>query len=246
MLLINDFHGAAVRKNESNLIDMWRYFSRFSVIIFLFLLGLPASEGSEPMQRHGFYQNCGLSLSLPSVVAPVVDSEVSPCANSYREQSGATMLIGSLVGGRKNPDLLEKLPALHIYRRDIDHVLNSLNGSGLRRIANGSVISTSELEEVECGLSGVAHISEIAGANWSGWIAEDFYKNNQGIASSRGHCERFDNRHRCVRLVIGNAKETVAMSQYCLVRRGGDFDLDEGLSYEIFMEIIKSIKLLEE
>lgn len=198
------------------------------------------------MRHYGFYQNCGLSLSLPSVLAPVVDSEVSPCANSYREQSGATMLIGSLVGGRKNPDLLEKLPALHIYRRDLDHVLNSLNGSGLRRIANGSVISTSELEEAECGLSGAAHISEIAGANWSGWIAEDFYKNNQGIASSRGHCERFDNRHRCIRLVIGNVKETVAMSQYCLVRRDGDFDLDDGLSYEIFMEILKSVKLLEE
>ncbi|WP_272546121.1 hypothetical protein PPH94_015900 [Burkholderia cepacia] len=245
MLLIDRFHGVAMRKNELHLIDVRRCFSRLSVIIFLFLLGLPASEGSEPMQRYGFYQNCGLSLSLPSVLAPVVDSEVSPCVNSYREESGATMLIGSLVGGRKNPDLLEKLPALHIYRRDLDHVLNSLNGIGLRRIANGSVISTSELEEAECGLSGVAHISEVAGGNWSGWIAEDFYK-SRDVASSRDHCERFDNRHRCIRLVIGNAKETVAMSQYCLVRRDGDFDLDEGLSYEIFMEILKSIKLLEE
>ncbi|NTX48240.1 hypothetical protein HT749_33165 [Burkholderia cepacia] len=235
-----------MRKNELYSVDLTQFFLHLSVIVFLFLFGLPAAEGSEPMQRYGFYQNCGLSLSLPSVLAPVVDSEVSPCANSYREQSGATMLIGSLVGGRKNPDLLEKLPALHIYRRDLDHVLNSLNRSGLRRIENGSVISTSELEEAECGLSGAAHISEIAGANWSGWIAEDFYKNNQGIASSRGHCERFDNRHRCIRLVIGNVKETVAMSQYCLVRRDGDFDLDEGLSYEIFMEILKSVKLLEE
>ncbi|MDN7900020.1 hypothetical protein [Burkholderia cepacia] len=235
-----------MRKNELYSVDLAQFFLHLSVIVFRFLFGLPAAEGSEPMQRYGFYQNCGLSLSLPSVLAPVVDSEVSPCANSYREQSGATMLIGSLVGGRKNPDLLEKLPVLHIYRRDLDHVLNSLNGSGLRRIANGSVISTSELEEAECGLSGAAHISEIAGANWSGWIAEDFYKNNQGIASSRGHCGRFDNRHRCIRLVIGNVKETVAMSQYCLVRRDGDFDLDEGLGYEIFMEILKSVKLLGE
>ncbi|WP_174994454.1 hypothetical protein OHZ10_15600 [Burkholderia arboris] len=156
------------------------------------------------------------------------------------------MLIGSLVGGQKNPGLLEKLPALHIYRRDLDHVLASSNGSGLRRVANGSVISTSELEGGECGLSGVAHISEVVGANWSGWIAEDFYKNGRDIASSRDHCERFDNRHRCIRLIIGNAKETVTMSRYCLVRRGGDFDLDEGLSDEIFMEILKSIKLLEE
>lgn len=197
------------------------------------------------MQHYGFYQNCGLSLSLPRILAPVADSEARPCANLYREQSGATMLIGSLVGGLKNPSLLEKLPALHIYKRDLDHVLTSLNGSGLRRIANGSVISTSELEEAECGLSGVAHISEVAGVNWSGWIAEDFYK-NRGVASNRDYCGRFDNRHRCIRLVIGNVKETVAMSQYCLVRRDGDFDLDEGLSYEIFMEILKSVKLLEE
>lgn len=224
---------------------IWGSFLRLSVIVFLFLFGLPVSEGSESMQHHGFYQNCGLSLSLPRILAPVADSEARPCANSYREQSGATMLIGSLVGGLKNPGLLEKLPALHIYKRDLDHVLTSLNGSGLRRIANGSVISTSELEEAECGLSGVAHISEIAGVNWSGWIAEDFYK-SRGVASNRDCCGRFDNRHRCIRLVIGNVKETVAMSQYCLVRRDGDFDLDEGLSYEIFMEILKSVKLLEE
>ncbi|VWC38892.1 hypothetical protein BAR24066_06821 [Burkholderia arboris] len=233
-------------KNELNFIDLGRGFSRLSVIIFVFLFGLPVSEGSESTQHYGFYQNCGLSLSLPTILAPIADSEASPCANSYREQSGATMLIGSLVGGQKNPGLLEKLPALHIYRRDLDHVLASSNGSGLRRVANGSVISTSELEGGECGLSGVAHISEVVGANWSGWIAEDFYKNGRDIASSRDHCERFDNRHRCIRLIIGNAKETVTMSRYCLVRRGGDFDLDEGLSDEIFMEILKSIKLLEE
>ncbi|WP_423379882.1 hypothetical protein [Burkholderia sp. LMG 32019] len=235
-----------MRKNGLDVINLRRCIPRLSVIICLLFFGLSISEGHVSMRRYGFYQNCGLSLSLPGALAPVADYEVSPCVDSYREQNGATMLIGSLVGGRKNPNLLEKLPALHIYRRDLDSVLTSLNGSGLRRIANGSVISTSEFEEKECGLSGVTHISEVAGANWRGWIAEDSYKNNRGAVSSPDYCGKFDNQHRCIRLIIGNAKETVAMSQYCLVRRGGDFDLDAGLSYDIFMEILESIKLLEE
>lgn len=235
-----------MRKSGLGMVNLRRCISCLSVIICFLFFGLSISEGRESMRRYGSYQNCGLSLSLPKPLAPVADYEVSPCVDSYREKNGATMLIGSLVGGRKNPNLLEKLPALHIYRRDLDSVLTSINGSGLRRIANGSVISTSEFEEKECGLSGATHISEVAGANWRGWIAEDSYKNNRGVVSSHDYCGKFDSRHRCIRLIVGNAKETVAMSQYCLVRRGGDFDLDAGLSYDIFMEILESIKLLEE
>lgn len=233
-----------MRKSRLGVVNPGRCISCLSVIICLLFFGPSISEGRESMRRYGSYQNCGLSLSLPKALAPVVDYAARPCVGSYREQNGATMLIGSLVGGRKNPNLLEKLPALHIYRRDLDSVLTSINGSGLRRIANGSVISISEFEEKECGLSGATHISEVVGANWRGWVAEDFYKNNRGVVSNPDYCERFDGRHRCIRLIVGNAKETVAMSQYC--RRGGDFDLDAGLSYDIFMEILESIKLLEE
>jgi hypothetical protein len=47
-------------------------------------------------------------------------------------------------------------------------------------------------------------------------------------------------------MIIGNSTMGATMAQYCLIRKPEDFDLDAGLSYDVFMEMVKSLRFIEE
>ncbi len=223
-----------------------KYLACFLTLVFSFFSRDSFSKDHGSTQSHGFYEKCGISLSFPKILDSVVNYQINPCLDSYIGKNGATLPLGMFLGGGQNPSALENLPMLHIYRRNLDIAMASSNGSGIRGTEKGVVSSTTSSVERECGLSRRTTISKIRGSNWRGWIAEDFYKKNTSFESPPEYCETFDEKNRCIRLIIGNNKETITMAQYCFVRRHEDFDLDAGLSYGIFMEVVNSIKLLDE
>ncbi len=223
-----------------------KYFSYFMVLTFLLFSEYSVSRDRGSTQSRGFYEKCGISLSIPKILEVVVNYQINPCLGSYIEENGATLPLGMFFGGGQNSSAFENLPMLHIYRRNLNSALAAADGGGISGIKKGVVNSTADSIEKECGLSRRTGVSEIRGSNWHGWVAEDFYKKNTDLKSRPEYCERFDVKNRCIRLIIGNNKETVEMSQYCFVRRDEDFDLDVGLSYNIFMELVNSIKLLDE
>lgn len=228
------------------MIDSKRCLACILIMGFLFFSRYSVSKDRESAQRYGFYEGCGISLSFPKNLDPVVNYQIKPCLDSYVEENGATLSLGIFLRGGQSASTVENLPSLHIYRQNLDVALSRANGSGMRRTAKGVVNSMTNSVGSECGLSQKTSISKIRGANWIGWVAEDFYKKQNDLKPPPEYCERFDVKNRCIRLILGNDKEVITMSQYCLVRRDENFDLDSGLSYRIFMDIIKSIKLIDE
>lgn len=44
---------------------------------------------------------------------------------------------------------------------------------------------------------------------------------------------------------MGNERQSATMAQYCLSGDDSDFDLDDGINFKIFIEIIGSIEFVE-
>lgn len=85
-------------------------------------------------------------------------------------------------------------------------------------------------------------ITPISGSNWAGWMAEDTYAKSQ---SKEGYCKIYSPEYCCIHLVIGNKKMSAELGGACLLRKRTT-SLEQGLSYEIFKEMIKTINFNEE
>lgn len=209
------------------------------------LCGCSFAKGGEAAGENKELLRCGLVLNVPAELPSDQDIQPDLCISSYRDQEGALLLLGALLEGQRNPRWLDIMPSLRIYSKGIDELLSISNESGIRRGLSGLAQSMNDFTEKNCSLSRRTHLSELSGGNWKGWIAEDSYHELSKVTSRPEYCEQFSEHNRCIRMIIGNLKESAVMGQYCLTRRDDDFDLDAGLSYGIFLKIIKSIRFIE-
>ena len=200
------------------------------------------ASGNEATASNRELPNCGLELSVPAELYPDQGSHSDFCPNSYLDSGGTVLLLGAVMGGHTNPSLLETIPSLRIYSKSIDNTLSANNGSGIRRSLNGVVENMDNFIEIDCSLKRKTQLSEISENNWRGWIAEDVYQEAENSGLRPDYCKRYSKKNRCVRMIIGNSKESAIMGQYCLTRLDEDFDLDAGLSYNIFLRLIRSIR----
>lgn len=214
-------------------------------LLAVFLCGCSFAKGDEAVGENKLLLKCGLVLNVPAELPSDQGVQSDLCTSSYRDQEGALLLLGALLEGQRNPRWLDMMPSLRIYSKGIDELLSIDNESGIRRDLSGLVQSMNDFAEKNCSLNRRTHMSKLSGGNWKGWIAEDSYQELSRATSRPEYCERFSEHNRCIRMVIGNSKESAVMGQYCLTRRDNDFDLDAGLSYNIFLKIVKSIRFVE-
>lgn len=94
-----------------------------------------------------------------------------------------------------------------------------------------------------CGLHVATTIRPIAGLNWRGWIAEDSYTGR--VPKDCESPAEYSSQYRCISMVFGNEKMSAAMVQTCLLRKR-EFNIQQGLSYEIFMDMLKTLRFMDE
>lgn len=101
--------------------------------------------------------------------------------------------------------------------------------------------SAAAFGESNCGPATHVQIKQISGNNWHGWIAEEkFGKVQKGCRSEK----EFTKKYRCVHAMVGNNAMTAQLAGVCLLRKR-EFSLENGFSYDIFMDMIKSLRLSE-
>ena len=91
-----------------------------------------------------------------------------------------------------------------------------------------------------CGPITKVMVNSVSGDNWHGWIAEASFG-----ATSRG-CKlkkEYTTDYRCVSLMIGNEKTHAQLGGVCLLRKK-EYSLERGFGYDIFMDMIKSIRFV--
>ena len=92
-----------------------------------------------------------------------------------------------------------------------------------------------------CGPVRKVMVNSVRGDNWHGWVAEAYF----GAASQGCRLEKeYTTDYRCVSLMIGNEKMLAQLGGVCLLRKK-EYSLERGFSYDIFMDMIKSIRFVE-
>ncbi|WP_166486973.1 hypothetical protein [Cupriavidus necator] len=182
-------------------------------------------------------KDCGINATLPAELASGDQVEFQPCNGSYKSAAGAVFYFAPSGFGAYDPNWIDRIPALRIKRIPVNEAIRSDFG---RRLP------ITPRAPDDCGFIAYTKISKISGRNWRGWLAEDFYKTKKGNAGASDYCRMYLSDFRCVRMLIGNLKSSATLNQYCLPDKSGQFDLDRGITFEIFRKILNSLEFVEQ
>ncbi|WP_156924650.1 hypothetical protein [Burkholderia sp. WSM2230] len=196
-------------------------------------------------QANASYETCGAAISLPAgLTSKEAQSKQRHCDKSYRSDGGTVMSLAPSDVNLHDPAWIDRIPVLHIERVGIEDALKKHANATFRQSTRGNVRSIDS--PPECRVRGKTTLTNISGANWHGWLAEDTYALDTHAKSTPEYCQRYSRSNRCVRMLIGNSKVSATMSQYCLARDATSFDLDSGISYDVFRQIVDSLRFIEE
>jgi len=116
-----------------------------------------------------------------------------------------------------------------------DHLIRSTEG--LPQIAKEELVGDCGQEQTR-----KIEITPIAGPNWTGWMWEQSFAAPK--KKLKASCQKFTRDFRCVALVFGNDKMSAAFPTYCFLRKKVN-NLDTELSFDVFMDMIKTIRFNE-
>ncbi len=200
-----------------------------------------APQTTQPSE---FSAKCGVTVMLPAQLLANGQGELRKCTGSYSAPSGAVLSLAPVDSSAHNPGWIDRIPMLHIRRIGIDEIIKKNEESIFYSNPIGRKVVAVNAPQ-DCKLKSRSTIKEISGENWHGWLAEDIYEISGHNTSRPEYCQQYLGGNRCVRMVIGNSRVSITMAQYCLAGNPNDFDLESGLSYDIFLKIIETINFSE-
>ncbi|NMG37423.1 hypothetical protein GRF61_23485 [Azoarcus sp. TTM-91] len=208
------------------------------------LFSLPSLSHSTPEKNYLIKKNkpistCGIKFKIPENLISDRNEIIKACLPSNQEN---LLSLGALFSDHGNPNWIDRFPFIRIKKNDINEILSRKNYTGIK-INKNKILDTwiGSIEE-ECSLTRKTIFKRINGKNWEGWIAEDQYSTDAPSRPTPEYCSMFLSHNRCIRMIIGNSEATATMGQNCFTRQPENFDLAAGLSYDLFIKIVKSIE----
>jgi hypothetical protein len=188
-------------------------------------------------------QRCGISLLYPAL-KNFFDQEIRPeCVGSYRRINGAVMVLNYRYGAY--PQEPQKMIDVNIFSVPIDIYVDP----GSHHHSTSLLMEDGEMRlQPNAGFGDACHnlvrieITPIASSNWHGWIAESKYKESK---IKKDDCKILSPKYRCVSFLIGYKKMSAEFAGACFPRKR-TASLEHGFSYDLFMEMIRSIHFDEE
>ncbi|CAE6770392.1 hypothetical protein R69749_01207 [Paraburkholderia domus] len=216
-----------------------------SVLMAFGCASASAEDVPQTMQTKVFSEKCGLTLTFPAqLLADGQGTQIS-CVGSYEAIGGTLLSLAPIDSGVHDSNWLERIPMLHFRRVSIDEIIKN-NKENIFHASPAGKMVVAASAPTECKLKSTTKIAKIYGVNWHGRLAEDSYKPNNKDGATPEYCEQYSEANRRVRMVIGNSKFSATMAQYCLTKDPENFDLDIGLSYDLFLQIIKTIRFSDQ
>lgn len=202
------------------------------------------SIGTNPTDAN-VEERCGVSMRTPNLKR--VDEQPISFACSGAYKSGAYTVMNmdfqydpnfELSGGSRISFVVD---GLSIERK------MAAAGNSIFRLETGYELPTlapdSAYKESNCGNPVTKiDIAPIQGSNWHGWIAEETF------AKAHGRCKpakEYTSRYRCVHVMAGNDKMTAQLDGVCLLRKR-ELSLENGFSYDLFMDMLKTLRFKED
>ena len=191
--------------------------------------------------------SCQLTLSYPKLINDLA------CNGSVNTENGASIMsviyfrhgienkefyrhFDGIVRRSSLTSFVKSNPDNFFLQSEVDdHLI--LASDGLPQLSSWNI-------EGDCGQENVRTISvtPITGPNWMGWMWEQsFAAPKKKLKES---CQKFTPAYRCVALVFGNDKMSASFPTYCFLRKKVN-DIDTELSFDVFMDMIKTIRFNE-
>ncbi|WP_148662386.1 hypothetical protein [Paraburkholderia phytofirmans] len=205
------------------------------------LLGTIGTNPTDPEME----EQCGMSMRTPDLKRVDEQAIRFGCSGSYK--SGGYTVINmdfqydrnfELSGGARINFVVEGVGIEKKTAAEEDSVFRLKPGDNLPTLAPGSAY-----QESNCGDPVTkTDVTPIQGSNWHGWIAEETF------AKARGSCrpaKEYTSRYRCVHVMVGNDKMTAQLDGVCLLRKR-ELSLENGFSYDLFMDLLKTLRFKEQ
>lgn len=190
-------------------------------------------------------EQCGIALDAPNLKSASDQVIGFACTGSYKNGEKAIMDRDFQYDPNFDPRGGDNV-SFEIEETGIDKKLSAASDT-IFRINPGKsspiLDPGASYTESDCGDTVVKTIiSPIKGINWHGWIAEE-------TSSKAGeHCKpskEYTEKYRCIHMLIGNGKLSAQLNGVCLLRNR-EYCLENGLSYDLFREMINTIRFTED
>lgn len=190
-------------------------------------------------------EQCGMSLHTPDLKNFYDQNIGFGCTGSYKKNDYAVMEMDFQYDRNFNPRGGDSI-AFVVEAIGIDRKL-AARGHSVFRLKPGDSLPTlamsSAYQTSNCSDPVIkTEVRRIQGSNWHGWIAEETF------AKARGRCKpekEYTSRYRCVHVMVGNDKMTAQLDAVCLLRKR-ELSLENGFSYDLFMEMLGTLRFMEE
>jgi hypothetical protein len=189
-------------------------------------------------------EQCGMSFNTPALKS-VSDQTIGfGCTGSYKSGGQAVMEMDFQYDPNFNPRGGDNISFV-IENIDIDRkiafggdsVFRLKPGDSLPVLATGSAYKNSNCNDPVTKTK----VTPIQSGNWHGWIAEETF------AKAHGRCKpakEYTSRYRCVHVMVGNVKMTAQLDSVCLLRKR-ELSLENGFSYDLFMDMLRTLRFKE-
>jgi hypothetical protein len=190
-------------------------------------------------------EQCGMSTSTPALRS-VSDQPIGfGCTGSYKNGGQAVMEMDFQYDPNFNPRGGDNISFV-VENAGVDRRMAGKRESVFRLKAGDNPPSLSEgsaYKESNCGNPVTkTHVTPIkASTGTAGSLKKTF-------AKARGRCKpakEYTFRYRCVHVMVGNDKLTAQLDGVCLLRKR-ELSLENGFSYDLFMDMLKTLRFKDE
>lgn len=190
-------------------------------------------------------EQCGLSISTPVLESISGQTIGFGCTGSFENGERAVMEMDfqydpnfDTRGGDNISFVVEKIGLNKKIAAGGDSVFQLKPDDKVPTLASDSAYKKSN-----CGNPATkTHVMPIQGANWRGWIAEETF------AKARGSCKsakEYTSSYRCIHVMVGNTSMNAQLDGVCLLRRR-ELTLKHGFSYDLFMDMLRTLRFTDE
>ncbi len=199
--------------------------------------------GSNPTNPKVVDQ-CGMSFDTPDLKS-VSDQTIGfGCTGSYKNGEKAVMDMDFQYDPNFNPRGGDNISFI-VEQVSVDKKISDGRGSIFQISLDGDHLNLSPevaYKESNCGNPVIkTTISPIRRGNWHGWIAEESF------SKASGRCvpaKEYTDRYRCIHVMVGNDKMSAQLNGVCLLRKR-EYSLENGFSYDLFFNMMKTLRFSE-
>jgi hypothetical protein len=165
------------------------------------------------------------------------------CIGTYERSEGAILTASFDYTGQRPVDRFD----FEIRKIGIDLWISSGRNGSMFQLKTGDsqpkLVEGATFPWSGCGPVIKTTTTPLQGINWRGWIAEDtFQPPRKGCVPAD---KEYTPAYRCIHVMVGNAKMTAMLGGVCLLRNR-EYSLENGFSYDLFMDMLKTLRFKEQ